>query len=97
MVPWNFTDTQMALHERVLRTALEQALPAVPPLLPTLETFGNALPRAINTAVRNYLRHSEPRPPDGPRPGRTRLLDTEGAPEPPDHYLRHPRGADGAP
>jgi FxsC-like protein len=94
MVPWSAADIQMAMYERTLRTALDHALPFVPPLLPTLEMFGNALPKAINTAVRNFLRHSEPRPPEGPRPGRTRLLDTEGAPEPPDHYLRRHRGAD---
>jgi FxsC-like protein len=87
MVPWSLSDGQTAIHERTLQTALDQALPSVPPPLPTLETFGNALPKAINAAVRNFLRHAEPRPPsvtppDLP-PGRARLLDTDGAPEPP--------------
>lgn len=89
MVPWNQADPQMAQHGSVLRQALEQVMPNAPTPLPTLQTFGNQLPKAINLAVRNFLRKSQPRPPvgpGGPPPGRTRLIDTDGAPPPPGRY-----------
>lgn len=93
MIPWNASDAQTAQHESVLRQALEQALLHTPTPLPTLQTFGNQLPKAINLAVRNYLRRLQPHPPvgpDGSSPSRLRLRDTENAPEPPEHF-RHTR------
>jgi FxsC-like protein len=93
LVPWNATDMQTTLHETALRRALEEALSYVPAPLQTLQMFGNQLQKAINTALRNYLRHAQPRPPvgpDGSRPSRMRLLNTEGAPTAPDH-LGQPR------
>ena len=89
LVPWNVADAQMAEHGSVLRQALGQALLNTPPLLPTLQTFGNQLPKAINLAVSNFLRGLQPHPPvgpGGPQPSRIRLRDTENAPEAPEHY-----------
>ena len=96
MVPWSLSDGQTTAHEQILQTALNQVLPNVPAALPTLESFGNALPKVINTAVGNFLRHAEPRPPTGagPAPPRQRLLDTEGAPEPPPGFRAYRPRAD---
>ena len=82
MVPWSTADTQTVLNERLLRDTVAKALlltgPPTGPSLPSLETFGNALPKTINTVLRNYLRQAEPRPPSGARRTRPRLLDTQG-------------------
>jgi len=95
MVPWNSQDSQTVLHDRALRDGLDTALhvrttqsqtPAhyTTTAIPTFEIFGNVLPAVVNQAVRHYLGHTEPTPPDGPKyPRPPRLRDM--SPQPPDN------------
>ena len=86
IVPWSAADAQTAANDGVLRHSMGDALgtrtnqaqlPGRHPLmgLPSLHQFGNALPAAINDAVRNHLRNSAPNAPDGHKSPRWRLRD----------------------
>jgi hypothetical protein len=81
MVAWNTADTQTVLHERVLKEGVQTALRLPGTGIPTLEAFGNLLPKTINAAIRNYLRDARPQPPAGVKPPRRRLLDTDAYPD----------------
>jgi FxsC-like protein len=81
IVAWNSADTQTVLHERVLQEGVQSALTLSGLGIPTLESFGNLLPRTINAAIRNYLREARPHPPSGERPPRRRLRDIEARPD----------------
>lgn len=96
IVPWNRADLQCHGEEgRQLKEELERTLPQILDRgrrtecriavggVPTLRAFTDVLPAVVAHTTRQFLKHAEAHPPQGPKPPRPRLLGPGGPESPP--------------
>jgi FxsC-like protein len=96
VLPWNRKDTEIITAEPALRQSLESALKAKLAAgrvdsriavsgVPSLGDFSMVLPMVVRVAARQFLRHAQAYPPEGPVIQKPRLTGPSADPPNPEH------------